>query len=98
MSIHARMTRLLEAAKPKDPTSELHRHVQMALGWLKAGAPSGASESLARALKLQLPAGMPKRVEVTALLKSAQQKANGVSPRAADEDVEKALRLLGMGK
>lgn len=90
--------RLTEAEKPQDPASVMHRHVKMALSWLKAGAPSGASESLAKALKLRLPAETPKIAEVTALLKSAQKKAGGMNPRAADEDVEKALRLLGLDK
>jgi hypothetical protein len=92
------VARLTEAEKPKDPTSELRRHVKMALSWLKAGAPSGASESLAKALKLRLPTETPKSGEVIALLKSAQKKAGGMNPRSADEDVEKALRLLGLDK
>jgi Tfp pilus assembly protein PilF len=96
--LEALAARLVEAEKSKDPASELRRHVKMALSWLKAGAPSGASESLAKALKLRLPAETPKSAEVTALLKSAQKKASGMNPRAADEDVEKALRLLGLDK
>lgn len=69
-------------------SNEAGYHVRTALGWLEAGAPDGARESLGKALALV------DDEETQGLCISAMRLCSSTNPRAADDVVKKIMKRM----